>query len=258
MRAARDSPVSAALIHDMSNLVRATPHTPTAGAPGATPPQPPPGRLDYTKLVTITSWGALPIPVERPLRTVWDLAKVETRRRGGAYRQVASAWGLAPGQLARVTQARPLEQRVDGKLAPAGKWRPETESVTPLSSLVRLQRPDTGPGSAGSDGTVELGRQTNDVLDAIPADVRRLLGAGVEVADAILRGSDLELVRALAVNGNKVVAVSLSRRREAGRAGPWRVDAWQGEISAETEAPAPGPGRQVAGTGLRALLGGRR
>jgi len=257
MRAATlDSSGRTALIPGMSNLIRATPTAPTAGAPGATPPQPPPGRLDYTKPVTITDWGDLPITVDRPLRAVWSLAKVETRRRGGAYRQVASAWALAPGQLARVTQARPLEQRKDGKLAPAGKWRPETESVTLLSSLARLQRPDAGPGSAGSDGTVELGRQTNDVLDAIPGDVRRLLGDGIEVADAILRGSDLELVRALSVNGNKVVAVSLSRHREAGRAGPWQVDAWQGEISAEATAPARG--RQVAGTGLRALLGGRR
>jgi hypothetical protein len=188
---------------------------------------------------------------------VWDVATTETRRRDGAYRQVARGWALSDAWLARIAQSRPLERLADGRYAPAGDWTPESQSATAVAGLTPL-RPAGGSRVGEHQGAEEP--PTLDYLAALPPEVRELLGEAEVVLPVLeLENGGVEVIRALSADPERVVAVRLTRDRQTGGGpGPWTFDVWRAAVAREpldAGDRSPGlPGR----SGLRGLLGGRR
>lgn len=231
------------------------------------PPAPPPvpadaGLAEAAKTVGFgpvalhTDWADLPISVPMPAETVWHVSRSETRRRGGACRQVVHAWALGASSLVRVEQSRPLAPTGDGRLAPGGKWAVVSVDATPVDGLVRL-RYTGGAGTPGDAPRHPAGptqaSHVASVHEVLPAELRRLLGDNDPevLSDVCWSDTNHEVLRVRSVGTERIVAARLARSNVAGQVSPWHVAVWRATPTTRTvEAQLP------ARRGLRSLLAG--
>lgn len=232
-----------------NTLVRSTARP--AAHPSGSPAEPV-RTVSFDRPAGVVRWVNLPGSPNVPAGSAWDAAeRVTIRRRDGSLVERARGWALSPTGLNTLTITRPLGRDAGGKLRPTGPWSRGAVETTPVSGLSRL-RPSTAGSGTPAAGAVPA-EHTSDSLSTLPASVRRLIGSNPEVV-VHCRWKDTltEELRVLDREAGAVITILATRRNEAGRVGPWSIEAHRASLGAAARPELP-----VAKTRrLRALLPG--
>jgi len=224
-----------------------------APAPWSDPGPPEVRRLEYGGVARVTKWSELPITVRPPRGLVWEAAEAKTVRRDGQVLQVTKACALGSAALVVIEQVRPLETAGDGRYRPAGRWTTTCSEARPISGLVRLRhespRDAAKLGAAGEIGEILA---ASSVVDALPHEVRRLLGPTEPLIATAYRipdrHSDVEDIRALVIDARRIVAVHCTRPFGVLGQSAWTSKVWQAAPASTSELP----GRRRLSLGRRA------